>query len=48
MKYADGDVYDGQFKLGLPDGIGTFFYKNGTRITGEFKEGKLINNNQSG
>jgi len=45
MKYADGNVYDGQFKLGLPSGLGTFFFKNGTSITGEFEDGKLLSNN---
>ena len=43
MKYADGDVYEGQFKLGLPSGPGTMFFNEGTKFTGDFAEGEPIN-----
>ena len=38
--YAEGiDTYEGHFKKGYPDGMGTYTWKNGNVYTGEFKKG---------
>ena len=39
-KSADGAQYDGQFKNGLRDGVGTFVSTRDDRYTGMWKEGK--------
>ncbi len=39
--YPDGDIYIGNWKAHNFDGQGTFIY-NGKRLTGEWKDGKLI------
>ena len=39
-RYADGDVYEGEFKAGLQEGRGVFRYANGDVYEGEFKAGK--------
>lgn len=33
------DWYNGEFKKGLPDGTGTYIWKNGDRYEGEWKKG---------
>jgi len=44
VTFPGGDRYEGEFKGGLLNGRGAYFYKNGDRYTGEFandmKEGK--------
>lgn len=34
------DTYEGKFKKGLPNGTGTYTWKNGNIYTGEWKKGK--------
>ena len=38
-KYANGDVYDGEWLNGKRHGIGTHTYKNGDSYSGEFIDG---------
>ena len=38
--YPNGDVYDGEFKNGVPHGDGELAMKNGSRFIGLFKNGK--------
>jgi hypothetical protein len=41
VTWPDGDKYDGDYKRGLPDGIGTFYWaKSKLEYKGEFKKGK--------
>ena len=37
----NGEKYEGNFKNGLRDGNGKYFYKNGDVYDGEFKDGKI-------
>ena len=37
--YSNGNKYDGGWKKGLRDGVGTFKYTNGDVYTGEWKNG---------
>ena len=40
MGKAEGiDVYEGRFRKGYPDGIGTYTWKNGNSYVGEFDKG---------
>lgn len=41
MQFANGAMYDGAWKNGLPDGKGTYLPVNGVAITGQFKMGEL-------
>ena len=49
--YADGEVYEGNYKNGLKHGFGKIFYTNATQYQGTFKngyadgEGKYIEGN---
>jgi len=38
-KAVGTDTYDGSFKNGLPDGAGTYSWKNGHYFTGQFRKG---------
>lgn len=38
-EFQNGDRYVGNFRKGLPDGIGTYYWKNGREYFGEFKRG---------
>lgn len=40
MKFANGDLYVGDFKLGAPHGSGMIKYTNGDQFMGTFKYGK--------
>lgn len=33
-------IYKGEFKNGVPDGVGTLYYSNGAIYRGEFREGQ--------
>jgi hypothetical protein len=39
MQYFDGDVYEGQFLEGLPEGKGGMKYGDGDIYLGYFKKG---------
>jgi MORN repeat len=39
-KVNKGEVYEGNFEFGKPDGLGKLTYKNGSYYEGEFSEGK--------
>ena len=41
MRYADGDVYDGEFKADEKEGRGVFRWASGDVYEGEFKAGKI-------
>ncbi len=36
--YADGSVYEGEFRQGVPDGEGTCYYANGDKYVGGWKD----------
>ena len=36
----NGDIYEGTFKKGEPDGEGTYYHKNGNMYKGEFLNDK--------
>ena len=36
VKYANGDVYKGEFRSGNPNGKGVYLFANGVRIEGDF------------
>lgn len=38
-EFQNGDRYIGKFSKGLPDGIGTYYWRNGREYFGEFKRG---------
>ena len=40
MKFANGDVYTGEYKEGQEDGEGTIVFANGDKYTGNYKDGK--------
>ena len=40
MNYADGKVYDGQWRDNLPSGAGKYLYANGEKYEGNLKNGK--------
>ena len=40
-----GDVYEGEFKNGNRDGYGTYTFADGTKIEGQWKNGRLVDNN---
>ena len=40
--YENGTIYEGKFKKGKFEGIGTEIYADGEKITGEFKDGQQI------
>jgi hypothetical protein len=42
LDYADGSWYQGQFKAGKPDGVGTYTDKNGAQKSGIFSAGKWM------
>jgi len=44
-QFADGSVYKGAFKLGLPDGEGVWEYPKGSKIKGLFKKGLPVGEN---
>ena len=39
-KFSDGSVYNGEFKNGVFDGLGTLHYANGDKYIGTFSNGK--------
>ena len=39
-KYKNGDIYEGEFKLGLREGIGEYEYQSGGTYRGQWKEDK--------
>lgn len=39
MTFANGSVYDGSYKNGLPNGKGTMQKKNGEKYSGDYKDG---------
>lgn len=40
-KSVGTDAYDGEFKAGYPEGVGTYTWANGSIYTGSFKKGKM-------
>jgi hypothetical protein len=42
FKYADGNVYTGEFFNGMQHGRGTLVYADGRREDGEFKNDKFV------
>jgi len=38
IEYPSGDKYDGEFKGGKFNGLGTYTYGNGNKYVGEFKD----------
>ena len=40
--WANGDVYEGEFKDDVLSGMGTFTWASGKFYTGEFKDGKIV------
>jgi len=42
MTFADGSTYSGEFKYGLLNGQGTITYTDGSKRTGEWKDGKPV------
>lgn len=40
MKYSNNDLYDGEWKKGLKDGLGEYRYCNGDKYVGYWKEDK--------
>jgi len=42
LSVADQSSYDGEWRNGLPHGIGIITYKNGTFVKGNFLEGELV------
>jgi hypothetical protein len=42
LDYTDGSWYQGQFKAGKPDGVGTYTDKNGVQKSGVFSAGKWM------
>jgi len=42
MEYADGDVYTGQFRFGIPNGKGEMKFANGTSFKGQFVDGEPV------
>lgn len=43
-KAVGTDTYEGMFKKGYPDGMGTYTWSNGDVYTGSFKKGKMNGN----
>jgi hypothetical protein len=41
MTYANGDVYEGQWKNGLKQGSGVMDFSNGDKYEGQWKNGKM-------
>ena len=41
LNYPDGGIYEGEFKDGVPHGIGTLKFPDGGSYTGQFKDGKI-------
>ncbi|MDH3775479.1 MAG: hypothetical protein OER59_00325, partial [Desulfobulbaceae bacterium] len=39
--FDDGRVYEGQWKMGLFDGMGKLIFISGSKYTGEFKKGHI-------
>ncbi len=37
--FPNGDVYDGEFIDGLPEGKGSYLWKKGAMYQGDFKQG---------
>lgn len=35
--FANGDRFEGEFKMGVKDGFGTYFYKSGSVYSGSFR-----------
>ena len=40
MEYANGNVYEGDWKKGVRDGTGTMTYADGSKYTGDWKANK--------
>ncbi len=38
--YPNGNRYEGEFRSGMPMGMGTMYYKNGIVLKGKWKWGK--------
>lgn len=41
MRYSDGEIYEGEFKNGLPEGKGTYRWPDGASYVGDFSKGNL-------
>ena len=42
MKYANGDIYEGNWENNTKSGQGKMTYKNGDIYEGEWKDGKKL------
>jgi len=40
MVNIDEEVYEGEFKAGVPHGTGTYTWPMGSKYTGDYKDGK--------
>ncbi len=40
IEYANGDVYEGEWRFDVPEGAGTITYKKGGRYEGQWHEAK--------
>ena len=40
MRFANGNIYEGELKNGLPEGKGIYMFANGDAYEGEFKNNK--------
>jgi hypothetical protein len=43
-EYPNGDKYEGEFKNGIRQGMGTYTYANGVKYVGEYKDGYFDGN----
>jgi len=46
FKYPNGDYYEGQYKNGVINGLGTYYFVNGDKFTGEFIDSKKEGNGE--
>ena len=46
FKYADGKIYDGEWRDDVPHGKAKFTYEDGLTIHGEYENGKRVSNIQ--